>query len=150
LDPTSTYSDDNLWRALELSNLAEYVKVQEVEGGDNLNMHVEEGGSSLSVGQAQLICLARAVLRKSKLLFMDEATASVDVTTDKLIQNVIRENFQDCTVITIAHRLHTIMDCDRVLVLDHGQVAEYDTPQKLCADPDSVFGGMLKQGTKLE
>ena len=150
LDPTGTYSDDDLWRALELSNLAEYVKGQEVEGGDNLNMQVQEGGSSLSVGQAQLICLARAVLRKSKLLFMDEATASVDVTTDKLIQDVIRENFQDCTVLTIAHRLHTIMDCDRVLVLDHGRVAEYDTPQKLSADPDSVFGAMLRQGTKLE
>jgi len=105
---------------------------------------VTEGGENLSVGQRQLVCLARALLRKTKVLVLDEATAAVDLETDDLVQATIRSEFVDCTVITIAHRLNTILDSNRVMVLDAGKIAEFDTPDSLLKNSKSIFYGMAK------
>ena len=94
------------------------------------------------MGQRQLICLARALLRKSKLLVLDEAAASVDMETDQLIQRTIKEQFADCTVLTIAHRLHSVIDSDRLMVLDSGRISEFEEPQLLLKNPDSLFHSM--------
>lgn len=110
-----------------------------------LDAELTEGGSNFSVGQRQLICLARAILRNNKILVLDEATANVDHKTDQLIQATIRERFQDCTVITIAHRLNTIIDADRVLVLDAGKAIEFDMPYVLLQSPTSMFRKLIKQ-----
>nr|CAD7445720.1 unnamed protein product [Timema bartmani] len=140
LDPFNNLSDDAVWKAIEHAHLKSFVK--SLPAG--LNHQVSEGGENLSVGQRQLICLARALLRKTKVLVLDEATAAVDLETDDLIQATIRKEFQECTVLTIAHRLNTILDSNRVLVLDQGQVVEFDTPQSLLQKKDSVFYGMAK------
>ena len=108
-------------------------------------MQVGQGGSNFSVGQRQLLCLARALLKGSKILVLDEATAAVDVETDQLIQNTIREAFKHCTTLTIAHRLNTIIDSDRVLVLDRGHVLEYDTPLALLENDSSAFSSMVAE-----
>ena len=110
---------------------------------NGLEEEVAEGGSNFSQGQRQLLCIARSLLRKPKVLVMDEATASIDNTTDAIIQTMIRENFSDATVLTIAHRLNTILDSDRVLVLDDGKVTEFDTPKNLIDDSGSMFKGMV-------
>ena len=112
---------------------------------EGLEEEVAEGGSNFSQGQRQLLCIARSLLRKPKILVMDEATASIDNATDAMIQTMIRENFTDATVLTIAHRLNTILDSDRVLVLDDGEVAEFDTPKNLIADGGSIFSGMVQK-----
>lgn len=96
------------------------------------------------MGQRQLVCLARALLRKTKILILDEATAAVDLETDDLIQKTIKTAFADCTILTIAHRLNTIIDSNRILVLDKGEVAEFDSPDNLLADDKSIFYGMAK------
>ena len=135
LDPLSEHSDELLWAALEAANLKEYVTTLD----SGLDSVVAEGGENLSVGQRQLVCLARALLRHSKVLVLDEATAAVDLETDSLIQATIRSHFADCTVITIAHRLNTILDSDRVVVMDSGRVIEFDKPSVLLQDPNSAF-----------
>ncbi|PVD27631.1 hypothetical protein C0Q70_12797 [Pomacea canaliculata] len=140
LDPLDQYSDDQIWKALETAHLKRFAE----ELPENLNHHVGEGGQRLSVGQRQLVCLARSLLRRTKILVLDEATAAVDMETDSLIQNTIREAFSTCTIITIAHRLNTIMDYDRILVLDDGLVKEYDSPHVLLANKKSIFYGMAK------
>ncbi|XP_014823925.1 PREDICTED: canalicular multispecific organic anion transporter 1-like [Poecilia mexicana] len=127
LDPFDKFSDEELWRVLELSHLKDYVAGLKEE----LQHEVAEGGENLSVGQRQLLCLARALLRKSRILILDEATAAVDLETDDLIQTTIRKEFSHCTVLTIAHRLHSIMDSSRVMVLDAGQIVEFDSPSNL-------------------
>uniref|UniRef100_A0AAQ5Y2C9 Multidrug resistance-associated protein 1 n=1 Tax=Amphiprion ocellaris TaxID=80972 RepID=A0AAQ5Y2C9_AMPOC len=127
LDPFDSYSDEEVWRALEFSHLKSFVSGLP----DKLSHECSEGGENLSVGQRQLLCLARALLRKTKILVLDEATAAVDMETDNLIQSTIRSQFEDCTVLTIAHRLNTIMDYTRVLVLDKGEMSEFDSPSSL-------------------
>lgn len=140
LDPFSHYEDQDLWFSLEHSHLKDYVSG--LTGG--LEYEIAEGGENLSVGQRQLLCLARALLRKSKVLVLDEATAAVDLETDELIQATIRKEFADCTIFTIAHRLNTIMDSTRVLVLQNGTIEELDAPDKLLKNTNSVFYSMAK------
>ena len=108
-----------------------------------LKSPVGEAGANFSVGQRQLICLARAMLRHSKLVVLDEATASIDNETDAILQSTIREVFADATVLTIAHRLHTIMDSTQVMVFDQGQLAEFAPPPVLLADEDSLFSKLV-------
>ncbi|KAM3864489.1 multidrug resistance-associated protein 1 [Diretmus argenteus] len=129
LDPFDSYSDEEVWKSLELAHLKSFVSGLP----DKLNHECCEGGENLSLGQRQLLCLARALLRKTKILVLDEATAAVDLETDNLIQSTIRTQFEDCTVLTIAHRLNTIMDYTRVLVLDKGEMTEFDSPNNLIA-----------------
>lgn len=141
LDPFNQYPDDKLWESLQESNLA--VAVQSMPG--NLDANITEGGSNLSVGQRQLLCLARALLKKNRILVCDEATANVDLETDELIQKTIKSKFQDCTVLTVAHRLNTIIDMDKILVMDAGQVVEFDEPHILLKNPQGVFYSMVKE-----
>ncbi|XP_054722297.1 multidrug resistance-associated protein 1-like, partial [Uloborus diversus] len=140
LDPFNSYTDAALWLSLEQAHLKIFVKSLE----KGLNHEISEGGENLSVGQRQLICLARALLRKSKVLVLDEATAAVDVETDDLIQSTIRTEFRDCTVLTIAHRLNTILDYDKVIVLSNGEIAEMDSPDNLLKNEKSIFYSMAK------
>ncbi|XP_027503762.1 canalicular multispecific organic anion transporter 1 [Corapipo altera] len=139
LDPFDQYSDEEVWKALELAHLKTYVQ----NCPEGLLHLVSEGGENLSVGQRQLVCLARALLRKAKILILDEATAAVDLETDHLIQTTIRSEFSDCTVLTIAHRLHTIMDSNRVMVLQAGQIVEFDSPEELL-QKQGIFSMMAK------
>uniref|UniRef100_A0A7N6BVD7 ATP-binding cassette, sub-family C (CFTR/MRP), member 3 n=1 Tax=Anabas testudineus TaxID=64144 RepID=A0A7N6BVD7_ANATE len=139
LDPFEKYSDEEVWKALEHSDLHKFVSNHPAK----LELECSEGGENLSVGQRQLVCLARALLRKTKILILDEATAAIDLETDDLIQSTIRTQFENCTVFTIAHRLNTIMDYTRVLVLDKGQIAEFDTPTNLISQR-GIFYGMAK------
>lgn len=135
LDPLHVYSDVEIWSALTAVNMKGYV-----EGlAGKLNEKVGEAGDSFSAGQRQLICIARAVLRKPSILIMDEATAFMDSETDKFIQQTLRTYFSECTILTIAHRLHTIIDYDIIMVLDQGVVAEFDKPSHLIAQDEGIF-----------
>lgn len=106
-------------------------------------MKITEGGKNLSSGEKQLICICRAILRKNKVVVLDEATANIDVITEQKIQKLIKTEFQDSTVITIAHRLNTIIQSDMVLVLSHGKVLEYAPPKELTANKNSEFSKLL-------
>ncbi|KAF9325126.1 hypothetical protein BGZ91_002564 [Linnemannia elongata] len=141
LDPFEKRTDQELWEVLERSDLKTYVT--SCEGG--LDSQVTEFGENLSVGQRQLLCLARAMLTRARVIIMDEATASVDVATDVMLQKAIRVDFAQSTVLTIAHRLNTVIDYSRVLVLDHGEIKEFDTPANLLSRPDSVFSSMVDE-----
>ncbi|KAF5303186.1 hypothetical protein FQA39_LY10099 [Lamprigera yunnana] len=144
LDPFNEYTDMELWNALDEVEL----KSRIVEYPKGLDTEASQGGMHFSAGQKQLLCLARAVVRKSKILFLDEATANVDQQTDTLIQETIRKKFYDCTVLTIAHRLHTIIDSDKVLVMDAGNIIEFDSPYTLLSNENSVFYSMVAQSGK--
>ncbi|KAM9636100.1 multidrug resistance-associated protein 1-like isoform 1-T1 [Trichechus inunguis] len=142
LDPLDKYSDAELWEVLELCHLKEFVQSLPKK----LLHEVSEGGENLSVGQRQLVCLARALLRKTKILILDEATASIDFETDNLVQTTIRKEFSDCTILTIAHRLHSIIDADRVLVLDSGRIIEFEAPQNLIHQKGRFFEMITEAG----
>ncbi|XP_061571906.1 ATP-binding cassette sub-family C member 4-like [Cololabis saira] len=141
LDPFNQHTDESLWTALEEVQMK--AVVEELPG--KLETVLAEYGSNFSVGQRQLVCLARAVLRKNRILIIDEATANVDPRTDELIQKTIRDKFRECTVLTIAHRLNTIIDSDRILVLDNGAIQELDQPFTLLQNTDSALYKMVQQ-----
>ncbi|XP_010906316.1 ABC transporter C family member 2 [Elaeis guineensis] len=140
LDPFSEHNDADLWEALERAHLKDVIRRNPL----GLDAEVSEAGENFSVGQRQLLSLARALLRRSKILVLDEATAAVDVRTDALIQKTIREEFKSCTMLIIAHRLNTIIDCDRLLLLNAGQVSEFDTPERLLLNENSAFSKMVQ------
>ncbi|XP_023582462.1 ATP-binding cassette sub-family C member 4 isoform X3 [Trichechus manatus latirostris] len=146
LDPFDEHTDEELWNALNEVQLKE--TIEDLPG--KMNTELAESGSNFSVGQRQLVCLARAILRKNRILIIDEATANVDPRTDELIQKKIREKFAQCTVLTIAHRLNTIIDSDRIMVLDSGRLKEYDEPYVLLQNKESLFYKMVQQLGKAE
>ncbi|KAF9203318.1 CD9 antigen [Haplosporangium sp. Z 27] len=141
LDPFEEHTDNDLWEALERAHLKAHIST--LTGG--LSFEVAQNGENFSVGQRSLICLARALLRKTKVLVLDEATATVDVETDDLIQKTIRKEFKDRTVLTIAHRIKTVMDSDKILVLEKGCVQEYAAPSELLKNKDSLFYQLADQ-----
>ncbi|XP_049827801.1 ATP-binding cassette sub-family C member 5-like isoform X5 [Schistocerca gregaria] len=138
LDLNCQYTDAEIWLALERTKLRD--KVLSMKG--QLDATVSQEGDSLSTGEKQLLCLARALLRNCKILILDEATAAVDPETEACVQSTIESEFQHCTVLTIAHRLNTVIHCDRIIVMDKGQVVEMDAPRNLLSNPDSVFNMM--------
>ncbi|KAJ1533089.1 hypothetical protein HK096_005698, partial [Nowakowskiella sp. JEL0078] len=141
LDPFNEYEDGEIWDAINRANLKEKI----LENSNGLDSAVQEGGENFSVGQRQLLCLTRAMLKKPRILIMDEATANVDLETDSIIQKALREDFKDATILTIAHRLNTIIDYDRVLVLSQGEIQEFDNPAVLLADRSGVFSSMVEE-----
>lgn len=153
LDPLGGHSDDELWAALDMAQLRGLVGGGGGGGGGKgssaalgskgLDSDVAEDGGNWSQGQRQLLCLARAALRRRRIALLDEATSSTDTATDSAMQAAIRAAFRDATVLTIAHRMHTVADSDRVLVLDRGRVAEFDAPAALLARPESAYRALL-------
>lgn len=142
LDPFSVFSDEEIWTALDRAQLRQDI----LDKFPNKLEHVvSERGENISIGQRQLLCIARALLRKSKVIVMDEATASVDTITDEKIQRAVRSEFRNCTVLTIAHRLETIADSDLILVMDEGRVAEHGTPLELMDMEDGIFSGLVDE-----
>jgi len=144
MDPFDEYTDDAIWAALDRCGLQQSVK----EMPNMLAATVAEYGENLSAGMRQMLVLGRACLKKSRILLLDEATSSVDYETDREIQRTIREAFPGCTVLTIAHRINTIMDSDKILVMKDGLAAEFDSPQELLKDPNSVFSEIVRHAEK--
>lgn len=140
LDPDKMCTDDRLWEALEIAQLKNMVKA--LPGG--LDAVVTEGGENFSVGQRQLFCLARAFVRNSSILIMDEATASIDMATENILQKVVMTAFADRTVVTIAHRVHTILTADLVIVMKRGNILEYDKPETLLEQEDGMFASFVR------
>ena len=141
LDPFNKHTDSQVWDVLKAVKLIDVIN-NEKSGG--LECIVNENGSNFSQGQKQLICFARALLKNSKVLLLDEATSSIDQHTDKLIQELIRKEFIDKTVLCIAHRLETILDYDRIMVLSKGDIIEFDKPDILMKKSDGVFASMVE------
>ncbi|XP_016480233.2 ABC transporter C family member 10-like [Nicotiana tabacum] len=141
LDPLSEYSDDQIWKVLEKCQLREAVQGKET----GLDSSVLQDGSNWSMGQRQLFCLGRALLKRSRILVLDEATASIDNATDAILQKIIRLEFVDCTVITVAHRIPTVMDYTKVLAISDGKLVEFDEPKKLISKDGSLFGELVKE-----
>ncbi|KAL6999149.1 Canalicular multispecific organic anion transporter 2, variant 2 [Sarracenia purpurea var. burkii] len=141
LDPLEEYTDEQIWEALDKCQLGDEVRKKE----GKLDSAVTENGENWSMGQRQLVCLGRVLLKKSKVLVLDEATASVDTATDNLIQQTLKQHFSDCTVLTIAHRITSVVDSDMVLLLDHGLIEEYDTPIRLLENKSSSFSKLVAE-----
>ncbi|XP_036431516.1 multidrug resistance-associated protein 5 [Colossoma macropomum] len=144
LDPWGQYTDAQVWEALEKTHIKDMVS----QLPHSLHSEVTENGENFSVGERQLLCVARALLRHSKILLLDEATASIDTETDRLLQETIRSSFKGCTTLVIAHRLNTVLSCDRVLVLDQGQILEFDSPSNLLANEGSRLSAMLEAANR--
>ncbi|KAG6950353.1 hypothetical protein JG688_00014194 [Phytophthora aleatoria] len=135
LDPFDQFSDDQIWMSVKRASLQKAIA--------SLDDVVDEKGSNFSVGERQLLSIARALLKRSKVILMDEATASIDPETDRQIQQSIREEFRECTTLTIAHRINTILDSDRILVMEKGSVAEFGSPTELQRKPDGIFKSLV-------
>ncbi|CDW75163.1 multidrug resistance-associated protein 1-like [Stylonychia lemnae] len=157
LDPENKISDDVVLQLLNKANLQDLIN----KDSKGIYQEISENGANLSSGERQLLCICRAILRvnnyiykhaqqRSKIVILDEATANIDVVTEQKIQMLIQSEFKDSTMITIAHRLNTIIQSDRVLVLSYGQIKEYDTPRNLMQNPDSEFSKLLKEIKKEE
>uniref|UniRef100_A0A8C6CVH4 Multidrug resistance-associated protein 4-like n=1 Tax=Moschus moschiferus TaxID=68415 RepID=A0A8C6CVH4_MOSMO len=146
LDPFNEHKEEDLWNALEEAQLKETIQGLPCK----IDTELAESGSNLSVGQRQLLCLARAILRKNKILIMDEATSNVDPRTDELIRKIIHGTFVQCTVLTITNRLSSVVDSDRIMVLDSGKLEEYDKPHVLLHNKNSLFYKMAQQLGKAE
>ncbi|KAA8523565.1 hypothetical protein F0562_009988 [Nyssa sinensis] len=140
-DPLEEYTDEQIWEALDMCQLGDEVRKKE----SKLDSAVSENGENWSVGQRQLVCLGRVLLKKSKVLVLDEATASVDTATDNLIQQTLRRHFSDSTVITIAHRITSVLDSDMVLLIAHGLIEECDSPTKLLENKSSSFAKLVAE-----
>ncbi|KAK3124490.1 hypothetical protein QOZ80_7BG0587320 [Eleusine coracana subsp. coracana] len=143
IDPLGEYSDAEIWEALNSCHLADEVRKNDLK----LDLIVMEDGKNWSTGQRQLVCLGRVILKRRKILVLDEATSSVDPVTDNLIQNTLKNQFAECTVITIAHRITSVLGSDKVLLLDNGEIAEQDTPAKLLEDRSSLFSKLVSEYT---
>ncbi|BBN11589.1 protein MpABCC11 [Marchantia polymorpha subsp. ruderalis] len=141
IDPLGVYSDKEIWDTLEKCQLRTIVE----DKPGKLDFKVVDDGDNWSVGQKQLFCLGRAILKRSRILFLDEATASVDSQTDAMIQKAVRVEFASSTVISIAHRILSVLDSDKVLVLDAGLVQEYDSPTKLKSRQGGLFASLLRE-----
>ena len=141
LDPLTKYEDVDLWQVLEDVQLKSLV--ENLEG--HLDYEVSEGGGNFSVGERQLLCLARVLLQQNKVLILDEPTAHVDPATERTIQNTVRDQLKDCTVITVAHRLNTIRDCDKILVMKDGTAVEFDNYEELMKKEGGVFAEMAEK-----
>ncbi|CAN6242270.1 unnamed protein product [Urochloa humidicola] len=141
LDPLNEFSDQCVWKILDKCQLGDIVR----QSPKKLDSTVAENGENWSVGQRQLFCLGRVLLKRSNVLIHDEATASVDSATDAIIQETIRKEFRDCTVLTIAHRIHTVIDNDLILVFSDGRIIEYDTPSRLLENKNSEFSRLVKE-----
>ena len=146
IDPVGKSCDAAIWQLLEDVHLNERVW----NLPQQLDYELTDGGNNFSVGERQLICLARALLQDNKIIVLDEATSNVDYRTDHLIQETIRDKFKECTVLTIAHRVNTILDYDRVLVLDQGEVVEYDEPAVLLARKDGWFAKLCRSAALVQ
>lgn len=139
LDPFNEYTDDEIYSALD------DIKMRHIASGvQGLELTVLADGANFSSGQRQILCLARAILKKNTILILDEPSANVDSQTDELIQQTIRSKFADCTIFTIAHRLNTIIDYDRVLVIDGGRLVELDSPYNLLMKSSGYFKEMVE------
>jgi ABC-type multidrug transport system fused ATPase/permease subunit len=136
----ATFEDVELWEALERVGLNEYVQSLE----EKLDSPVDASGSNMSYGQRQLMCLARAFLARPVILVMDEATASIDQESDERVQSIIKQHFKHATILSIAHRLESIADFDKILVLDQGELIEFDTPSALLSAPESAFSQLVR------
>lgn len=143
LDPLEQYTDEQIWDTLDKCQLGDEVRKMEKK----LDSNVHENGENWSMGQRQLVCLGRVLLKKSKVLVLDEATASVDTATDNIIQQTLKHHFSDCTLIIIAHRITSVLDSDMVLLLSQGVVEEYDSPARLLTNKSSSFSKLVAEYT---
>lgn len=146
LDPLSEYEDQELWNVLEIAQIKNVV----ASHPEGLNFEVKEGGENFSSGQLQLLCMARAILRKSSIVVFDEATSALDASTEKSLLKAISTDFENKTVIVIAHRVSALLDCDRVIVLHDGKIVEDGSPVDLTRKQDSFFANMLKSNEENE
>ena len=145
VDPTNSHTPEQVEHALKLCGIWE-----DFSSKEGVQTHITEGGANLSSGEKQLINIARSLLNPKRVVLIDEATASIDIETDALIQKVIKSQFADKTVLTIAHRINTVVESDRILVLNKGSILEFDSPSELLKREDSVFAKLYKQSGKVK